>query len=183
MVIRLQNAAIVPQQIFQGHYAPIQYLRRNIPHWFLLLQSWLQIFKQNICQIRHKITLIGPFDEAGQPGKMMSKKSQTEIVWYICLERSGFGDQTSKNCIDTLFCTVQLLPLFLLSAAPLGNVVNLAIASTVLMRATQCEKISITRLTLWPLSSSRSAAARWGREEKPVREKVGVRGALQSTQC
>ena len=55
MVIRLQNAAIVPQQIFQGHYAPIQYLRRNIPHWFLLLQSWLQIFKQNICQIRHNI--------------------------------------------------------------------------------------------------------------------------------
>ena len=55
MVIRLQNAAIVPQQIFQGHYAPIQYLRRNIPHCFLLLQSWLQIFKQNICQIRHNI--------------------------------------------------------------------------------------------------------------------------------
>ena len=79
------------------------------------------------------LTLIGPFDEAGI---MMSKKSQTEIGWYICLERSGFGDQTSKNCIDTLFCTVQLLPLFLLSAAPLGNVVNLAIASTVLMRAT-----------------------------------------------
>ena len=69
-VIRLQNAAIAPQQIFQGH------LQTNIWGKIFNTDFYCKYYKYlNWIFDKSNIALIGP----GQPGIIVSKKSQTEI--------------------------------------------------------------------------------------------------------
>ena len=48
--------------------------------------------------VKSNITLIGPFDEASQPGIIMSKKSQTEIGWKEVVLATRQAKTVTTHC-------------------------------------------------------------------------------------
>ena len=160
MVIRLQCRNRAATNISGS---PLQYLSQNI-----LTNSYfpnVEYQYSSRISVHSNITLIGPLSEADHPGKIMSKKSQTKIGWHAWKE-VVLATRRART-VSTLFHPHRWETFWLGNRNPYFDELHIE-------RKLETE----IKQQLLPIVSSSPSSWSWvwGRGEKPVWEKVGVRG-------
>ena len=167
MVIRLQCRNRAATNISGS---PLQYLSQNI-----LTNSYfhnLEYQYSSRISVNSNIILIGPFSEADHPGKIMSKKSQTKIGWHAWKE-VVLATRRART-VSTLFHPHRWETFWLGNRNPYFDELHIE-------RKLETE----IKQQLLPIVSSSPSSWSWvwGRGEKPVWEKVGVRGHYNLQSC